>query len=172
VNTVGVILLAVGICSVVIGGAMFALGANRRITTRESVKNTPSGSERLVEQHNVMTYFRARDRKAGNGICSEGLFNSDGRLVHSRSANQQTAHDAKKSYELQRQQAGQALARPRAAEKPPNVVSVSSDISKLFGGNRRHGTGHREATSKRLCVVSVRSRPWHEPARTGRGCHR
>jgi uncharacterized protein DUF6458 len=55
VNGVGVILLVVGICSVVIGGAMFALGANRRTTTRESVQNTPGGSERLVEQHDVMT---------------------------------------------------------------------------------------------------------------------
>jgi hypothetical protein len=34
---------------------MFALGANRRSTTRESVQNTPGGSERVVEQHDVMT---------------------------------------------------------------------------------------------------------------------
>lgn len=54
VNTGGVILLVVGICSVVIGGAMFALGANRRTTTRESVQVTPGGSERLVEHHDSM----------------------------------------------------------------------------------------------------------------------
>ena len=48
VNTVGVILLVVGICSVVIGVAMFAVGANRSSTTRESVQNTPSGSEHIV----------------------------------------------------------------------------------------------------------------------------
>jgi Domain of unknown function (DUF6458) len=53
-NTVGVILLVVGICSVVIGAAMFAAGANRRSTTRESVQNTPSGSEHIVEHHDVM----------------------------------------------------------------------------------------------------------------------
>ena len=40
---------------VVIGGATFALGASRRSTTRESVQNTPGGSERVVEQHDVMT---------------------------------------------------------------------------------------------------------------------
>jgi hypothetical protein len=55
VNSIGVILLVVGICAVVIGGATFALGANRRSTTRESVQNTPGGSERVVEQHDVMT---------------------------------------------------------------------------------------------------------------------
>jgi uncharacterized membrane protein YidH (DUF202 family) len=54
VNTIGVILLVVGICSVVIGGVMFAMSANRRTTTRESVQNTPSGSERVVERHDVM----------------------------------------------------------------------------------------------------------------------
>ena len=54
VNTVGVILLVVGICSVAIGGAMFAVGANRRTMTRESVHNTPSGSERVVEHQEVM----------------------------------------------------------------------------------------------------------------------
>ena len=55
VNTTGVFLLVVGICAGVIGGAMFALGANRRSTTRERVQNTPGGSERLVEHHDVMT---------------------------------------------------------------------------------------------------------------------
>ena len=54
VNAVGVILLVVGIISVVIGGGMFAMGANRHTTTRESVQNTPSGSERVLEQHDVM----------------------------------------------------------------------------------------------------------------------
>jgi hypothetical protein len=54
VNAVGVILLVVGICSVVIGGAVFVLGANQHTTTRESVHNTPSGSERVVERHDVM----------------------------------------------------------------------------------------------------------------------
>jgi hypothetical protein len=54
INAVGVILLVVGICSVVIGGAIFAMGANRHTTTRESVQNTPSGSERVVEHHEVM----------------------------------------------------------------------------------------------------------------------
>jgi uncharacterized membrane protein YidH (DUF202 family) len=54
INTVGVILLVVGICSVVIGAVMFAVGANRRSTTRESVQNTPSGSEHVVERHDVM----------------------------------------------------------------------------------------------------------------------
>jgi hypothetical protein len=55
VNSIGVILLVVGICAVVIGGATFALGANRRSTTRESVQNTPGSSERVVEHHDVMT---------------------------------------------------------------------------------------------------------------------
>jgi hypothetical protein len=55
VNTIGVILLLVGIGSVVIGGAMFAVGANRRTTTRESVQNTPGGSERVVVHHDVIT---------------------------------------------------------------------------------------------------------------------
>ena len=54
VNAVGVILLVVGIVSVLIGGGMFAMGSNRHTTTRESVQNTPGGSERVVEQHNVM----------------------------------------------------------------------------------------------------------------------
>jgi len=46
--------LVAGICGVVIGGAIFALGANRRTTTRESVQYTPGGSERVVEHHDVM----------------------------------------------------------------------------------------------------------------------
>jgi hypothetical protein len=52
-----VVAIIVGIAGVVmvIGGAAFALGANRRSTTRESVQNTPGGSERVVEQHDVMT---------------------------------------------------------------------------------------------------------------------
>ena len=54
VNAVGVILLVVGIISVLIGGTLFAAGANRHSTTRESVQNTPSGSERVVEQREVM----------------------------------------------------------------------------------------------------------------------
>jgi len=54
INAVGVILLVAGICGVVIGGAIFALGANRRTTTRESVQYTPGGSERVVEHHDVM----------------------------------------------------------------------------------------------------------------------
>jgi membrane-bound ClpP family serine protease len=54
VNAVGVILLVVGICSVVMGGTMFALSTNRRTTTRESVQYTPGGSERVVEHHDVM----------------------------------------------------------------------------------------------------------------------
>jgi hypothetical protein len=31
------------------------LGANRHTTTRESVQNTPGGSERVVEHRDVMT---------------------------------------------------------------------------------------------------------------------
>ena len=54
INAVGVILLVVGIVSVLIGGTIFAMGANRHTTTRESVHNTPSGSERVLEQHEVM----------------------------------------------------------------------------------------------------------------------
>jgi len=54
INAVGVILLVVGIISVLIGGTLFAAGANRHTTTRESVHNTPSGSERVVEQREVM----------------------------------------------------------------------------------------------------------------------
>jgi hypothetical protein len=54
VNAVGVILLVVGICSVIIGGAIFAMSTNRHTTTRESVQRTPGGSERVVEHHNVM----------------------------------------------------------------------------------------------------------------------
>lgn len=54
INAVGVILLVVGIISVLIGGTIFAMGANRHTTTRESVHNTPSGSERVLEQHDVM----------------------------------------------------------------------------------------------------------------------
>jgi hypothetical protein len=54
VHAVGVILLIVGICSVVIGSAIFGLGTNRRTTTRESVQHTPGGSERVVEHHDVM----------------------------------------------------------------------------------------------------------------------
>ena len=54
VHAVGVILLIVGICTVVIGGVIFALGTNRRTTTRESVQYTPGGSERVVEHHDVM----------------------------------------------------------------------------------------------------------------------
>jgi hypothetical protein len=54
INAVGVILLVVGIISVLIGGTIFAMGANRHSTTRESVHNSPSGSERIVEQHEVM----------------------------------------------------------------------------------------------------------------------
>jgi len=53
-NTIGVILLVVGICSVVISGAVFAVGANQHTTTRESVHNTPTGSERVLERHDVM----------------------------------------------------------------------------------------------------------------------
>jgi hypothetical protein len=54
INAVGVILLIVGICSVLIGGSIFAMGSNRRTTTRESVQYTPGGRERVVEQHDVM----------------------------------------------------------------------------------------------------------------------
>jgi membrane-bound ClpP family serine protease len=54
INAVGVILLVVGICSVLIGGSIFAMGANRRTTTRESVQYTPGGRERVVEHHDVM----------------------------------------------------------------------------------------------------------------------
>jgi hypothetical protein len=46
--------LIVGICSVLIGGSIFAMGSNRRTTTRESVQYTPGGRERVVEQHDVM----------------------------------------------------------------------------------------------------------------------
>jgi uncharacterized membrane protein YidH (DUF202 family) len=54
VHAVGVILLVVGICAVIIGGAIFAMGTNRRTSTRESVQHTPGGSERVVEHHDVM----------------------------------------------------------------------------------------------------------------------
>jgi membrane-bound ClpP family serine protease len=54
INAVGVILLVAGICSVVLGSVMFAVGASRKTTTRESVQYTPSGSERVVEHHDVM----------------------------------------------------------------------------------------------------------------------
>jgi hypothetical protein len=54
VNAIGVILLVVGICSVVIGGGIFALSASRHTMMRESVHNTPTGSERVVEHHDVM----------------------------------------------------------------------------------------------------------------------
>jgi hypothetical protein len=41
-----VIFVMVGICSVVIGGAMFVNVPTRTTTTRESMPNTPGGSER------------------------------------------------------------------------------------------------------------------------------
>jgi len=52
-------------------------------------------------------------------------------VVHYRSANQQTAHYAKKSYEIQKQQARHASA------------SNALDIFKLFGGQAVGGSAGR-----------------------------
>ena len=54
INSVGVILLVTGICSIVIGGAVFVAGSARHETTRESVQYTPNGSERLVEHRDLV----------------------------------------------------------------------------------------------------------------------
>ncbi len=54
INSIGVILLVVGICSIVIGGAVFLAGSTRRETTRESVQYTPNGRERTVEHRDLV----------------------------------------------------------------------------------------------------------------------
>lgn len=53
INSVGVILFVAGICSIVIGGAVFVAGSARHEITRESVQYTPNGSERLVEHRDL-----------------------------------------------------------------------------------------------------------------------
>jgi hypothetical protein len=53
------------------------------------------------------------------GLARKAFSIATGGMVRYRSANQQTAHYAKKSYELQRKQARQASAKPRAARKLP-----------------------------------------------------
>jgi hypothetical protein len=46
INTVGVILLIVGICCVVIGAIVFGVGSFRSTTLRENVRTSPDGHER------------------------------------------------------------------------------------------------------------------------------
>jgi beta-lactamase regulating signal transducer with metallopeptidase domain len=50
INTVGVILLIVGICCVLIGGIVFGVGSFRQTTTRENVRVSPEGQERVFQQ--------------------------------------------------------------------------------------------------------------------------
>jgi uncharacterized membrane protein YidH (DUF202 family) len=54
VHTVGVILLAVGICSAIIGAVVFGSSSSRRSTTRETLQYSPGGRERVIEQHDVL----------------------------------------------------------------------------------------------------------------------
>jgi beta-lactamase regulating signal transducer with metallopeptidase domain len=54
INTVGVILLIVGICCVVIGGIVFGVGSFRQTTTRENVRVSPEGEERVYQQRETL----------------------------------------------------------------------------------------------------------------------
>ena len=54
INTVGVILLIVGICCVVIGAIVFGAGSFRQTTVRENVRMSPDGGqERVVQQRDT-----------------------------------------------------------------------------------------------------------------------
>jgi membrane-bound ClpP family serine protease len=53
INTVGVILLIVGICCVLIGGIVFGVGSFRQTTTREQVHVSPEGQERVFQQRDT-----------------------------------------------------------------------------------------------------------------------
>ncbi len=55
--------------STTFGGAAFALGANQHTTTRESAHNTPSGTEHVVERHDVCPSSARRVARLG-GIGS------------------------------------------------------------------------------------------------------
>ena len=50
VHTVGVILLAVGIASFLVGLLFGVIGGTRRSTLHEDVRNMPGGQERTVEE--------------------------------------------------------------------------------------------------------------------------
>jgi beta-lactamase regulating signal transducer with metallopeptidase domain len=51
INTVGAILLIVGICCVVIGAIVFGVGSFRQTTVRENVRMSPDGGQdRVVQQ--------------------------------------------------------------------------------------------------------------------------
>jgi DeoR/GlpR family transcriptional regulator of sugar metabolism len=67
------------------------------------------------------------------GLARKAFSIATGGVVHYRSANQQTAHYAKKSYELQKQQARHASAKRRVAEKAAAVASIARNFFKLFG---------------------------------------
>ena len=52
INTVGVILLAVGIGTFLVGAIVFGVGSFRQTTVRENVRMTPDGGhERVLQQH-------------------------------------------------------------------------------------------------------------------------
>jgi hypothetical protein len=53
INTVGAILLIVGICCVIIGGTVFGVGSFRQTTFRENVRVSPDGQERMVQQRDT-----------------------------------------------------------------------------------------------------------------------
>lgn len=50
INAVGIILLIVGIIAALVGVAMFAMSQQRHVYTREDVRATPDGQERIMEQ--------------------------------------------------------------------------------------------------------------------------
>jgi hypothetical protein len=64
------------------------------------------------------------------GLARKAVSMATGGVVHYPSANHQTAHYAKKAYELQKQQARHASA---AARKPPLWPQLPATSFKLFG---------------------------------------
>ncbi len=50
INTIGLILLIVGIVLFVVSGVIIFAGGNRRSVTREDVRTTPRGQERVIEE--------------------------------------------------------------------------------------------------------------------------